>query len=92
MLSFYRRGLLPEENFTEGLSLCVRKFNTYIISAHLTSSGSPSSSQPASQDSNLSFERRSLPSGSVKLKTIKKGWTKEGDKLLEYLVWFRLFL
>lgn len=54
--------------------------------AHLTSSGSPSSSQSASQDSSMSFERRPFPSGSVKLKTIRKGWTNEGDKLLGYLV------
>lgn len=57
-----------------------------VILAHLTSSGSPSSSQSASQDSSMSFERRPLPSGSVKLKTIRKGWTNEGDKLLGYLV------
>lgn len=34
----------------------------------------------------MSFGRKSVPSGSVKLKTIRKGWTNEGDKLLEYLV------
>jgi hypothetical protein len=34
----------------------------------------------------MSFDKKPLPSGSVKLKTIRKGWTTEGDKLLEYLV------
>ncbi|KAF8584095.1 DNA-binding protein [Ramaria rubella] len=66
----YLRGLLPDENFTE---------------AHLTSSGNPSLSQPESQENDAVFEKRRPPTNSVRLKTIKKGWSTEGDKLLEYL-------
>lgn len=52
--------------------------------AHLTSSGCTSFSQDASQED--AFIGKRSTSGSVKLKTIKKGWSTEGDKLLEYLV------
>ncbi|KAF8516961.1 HORMA-domain-containing protein, partial [Hysterangium stoloniferum] len=63
------RGLLPDENFTE---------------AHLTSSENTSFSQDTLHEDSFKC-KRSTSSGAVKLKTIKKGWSTEGDKLLQYL-------